>query len=282
MLRPMRAKGDGMAEALPGVGRIVAVASGKGGVGKTTVAVNLALALARRGARVGVFDADLYGPNVPLLLGVAGIPPEHAGALLMPLGRRDPKPYIPPLERYGLRVMSLGLLLADTEAVMATGAGLLARQTLRDVLWGELDYLLLDMPPGTGEPQQTLVRTTRVDGAVLVTTPQDLAMLDVGRSMQLFAREGVPVLGLVENMSGLTCPHCGEPIDIFGKSDRSWPMEEDGVEVLGRLPLNQSLGQAVNEEHPLLRPGDLSGAAAVFAGVAQQVSNRLSGTEGSE
>src|SRR5690349_8946508 len=196
-----------MPHRIPNVEHVLAIASGKGGVGKTTVTVNLALALAERGARVGLFDADIYGPNVPLMLGVRRTKPASG---LAPIGRANNTPYIPALDRYGLQVMSIGLLLGEREAVMPDpmSIGLLVTRTLRDVMWGELDYLLLDLPPGTGEPQTTLLRTVQVDGVVVVTTPQDLSLMDASRSLGLFRKANVPIIGVVENMSYLLCPHC--------------------------------------------------------------------------
>ena len=172
-----------MPHPIPNVAHVLAIASGKGGVGKTTVTVNLALALAERGARVGLFDADIYGPNVPLMLGVRRTRPASG---LAPIARSNNIPYIPALNRYGLRVMSIGLLVGEHEALMPDPMhiGLLVTRTLRDVMWGDLDYLLVDLPPGTGEPQHTLLKTVQVDGAILVTTPQDLSLLEC----QPFAR----------------------------------------------------------------------------------------------
>src|ERR671938_1398565 len=165
---------------IPNIARTLVVASGKGGVGKTTVSVNLALALAARGARVGLFDADIYGPNVPLMLGVRR---GQSARGLLPIARASSEPYIQPLERYGLKVMSIGLLVGEGDAVMPDphDAGRIITQTLRDVRWGALDYLVIDLPPGTGEPQQSLLRAVKVDGMVVVTTPQDLSLLDAGR-----------------------------------------------------------------------------------------------------
>src|SRR5438552_5409881 len=180
-----------MPERIAGISRILAVASGKGGVGKTTVTVNLALALALRGSRVGLFDADIYGPNVPLMLGVRRTRPATG---LIPVARTDTTPYIPPLDRYGLKMMSIGLLIGETQAVMPDSmfAGLIVTRTLKDVLWGDLDYLLIDLPPGTGEPQQSLVNTIALDGVIVVTTPQDLSLLDAGRSLKMFHQAQVP------------------------------------------------------------------------------------------
>ncbi len=234
-----------------GISRILAVASGKGGVGKTTVAVNLALALAQTGARVGLFDADLYGPNVPLMLGVRRRKPASGN---IPIARANRVPYIPPLKRFGLKVMSIGLLIASDETILPDPrvAGDIIRQTLQDVRWGELDYLLIDLPPGSGEPQQTLLNTVKIDGAILVTTPQDLSLMDASRSLGLFEGSGVPVLGVVENMSYLTCPHCGEPIEVFHRSKLTWAIEERQVELLGRIPLNISISRGIDAGHPFM------------------------------
>jgi ATP-binding protein involved in chromosome partitioning len=240
-----------------GVFRILAVASGKGGVGKTTVAVNLALALAQTGARVGLFDADLYGPNIPLMLGVRRKKPASGK---IPIARASRDPYIPPLKRFGLKVMSIGLLIGNDETVLPDPrvSGSIIRQTLQDVRWGELDYLLIDLPPGSGEPQQTLLDTVKIDGAVIVTTPQDLSLMDASRSLGLFERSGVPVLGVVENMSYLTCPHCGEPIEVFHRSKLTWAIEERQVELLGRIPLNINISRGIDAGHPFM---DTTGSA---------------------
>jgi ATP-binding protein involved in chromosome partitioning len=273
---------------LAGVRKVVAVASGKGGVGKTTVAVNVALALRRDGARVGLFDADVWGPNVPLLLGVHR---RRGGAALIPIARRDPRPYIEPLERFGLRLMSFGLVVGERDTVLADPAltGRMVTQTLRDVRWGDLDVLLLDLPPGSGEPQHSLLRGVPVDGALVVTTPQDLALLDAGRSLGMFRRAGVPVLGVVENMSFLVCPHCGERVPVFHGSERAWAIREEGVDVLGRVPLDVTLSRAVDAGHPLVQAGPDGGGegrpdaaegsrqagAAAFREVARRLRERL-------
>ncbi len=242
-----------------GVSRILAIASGKGGVGKTTVAVNLALALTQTGARVGLFDADLYGPNVPLMLGVRRRKPASGN---IPIARASRDPYIPPLKRFGLKVMSIGLLIGNDETILPDPrvSGAIIRQTLQDVRWGELDYLLIDLPPGSGEPQQTLLDTVKIDGAIIVTTPQDLSLMDASRSLGLFERSGVPVLGVVENMSYLTCPHCGEPIEVFHRSKFTWAIEERQVELLGRIPLHINISRGIDAGHPFM---DTTGSAEV-------------------
>jgi ATP-binding protein involved in chromosome partitioning len=263
---------------IPGVSHVLAVASGKGGVGKTTVAVNLALALRQNGARVGLFDADLYGPNIPLMLGVQ--PKPVAGrALNIPVARTDHTPYIPPLERFGLKVMSLGLALRDADTVIAEArfAGRMMRQTLQDVMWGELDVLLLDFPPGTGQPQQTLLTTIHVDGILLVTTPQDLSLMDTSRSLGLFHQTGVPILGVIENMSYLHCPHCGEPIEVFARSQRQWAITDTALDHLGRLPLHIALSRSLDADHPLLQAVPDSPAALALRRIAAEVSRKVGG-----
>jgi protein-L-isoaspartate(D-aspartate) O-methyltransferase len=261
-----------MPDTLPTVGRIIAVASGKGGVGKTTVTVSLALALSRRGLRVGLFDADVYGPNVPLLLGIRQTRSTNA---LMAVARADANsaPYIAPMERFGLKVMSIGLLVAERDAVLPDPQQVarIVDRTLRDVVWGELDYLLLDLPPGTGEPQQSLVRSLQIDGVVMVTTPQDLAQLDATRSLGLYRQANVPILGVVENMSYMTCPHCGERVDVFHRSDRPWEVRAGGLPLLGTLPLNIDISRAVDAGHPLVGGDAGSEVAKPFADIGAQL-----------
>jgi ATP-binding protein involved in chromosome partitioning len=263
-----------MARRLDGVARILAVASGKGGVGKTTVTVNLALALALDDARVGLFDADIYGPNVPLMLGVHQT---KSRDVMLSIARADKTPYIPPLERYGLKVMSIGLLVAEQDTVVPDPryAGMIVSQTVQDVIWGELDYLLIDLPPGTGEPQQSLMKIVQFDGVVVVTTPQDLSLLDAGRSLGLFQQSNVPILGLIENMSYLNCPHCGEQIEVFHRSDRAWKIRDQALEVLGRVPMDIGISRAIDSGHPLLQETPGAQEAAVFRDVAARVREQL-------
>jgi ATP-binding protein involved in chromosome partitioning len=263
-----------MAQQIEGVSRILAVASGKGGVGKTTITVNLALALALRGARVGLFDADLYGPNVPLMLGVRL---EKAVQTSLPITRVSRVPYIKPLERYGLKVMSIGLLLGEEDAVLPDPnyAGLVVTQTLVDVVWGELDYLLVDMPPGSGTILQNLTKAVRVDGAIVVTTPQDLSLLDAGRSLGLFRQTGVPILGVVENMSYLICPHCGEPVEVFHRSDREWAIQDEELEWLGRIPIDIGISRGIDVGYPLVETAPDTRGAAVVREIAGRVVEKM-------
>lgn len=252
----------------------MAVASGKGGVGKTTVTVNLALALAASGARVGLFDADVYGPNVPLMLGVHR---DKSSTAALPVARAGKEPYIQPLERFGLRMMSFGLLVGERDAVLGDPelVGRLVRQTFQDVVWGSLDYLLIDFPPGSGEPQHTLVKHFRLDGAVVVTTPQDLSLLDAGRSLSMFRRANVPVLGVVENMSYLSCPRCGERVEVFHHSERAWAVEQQGLEVLGRIPMDVSISRAIDAGHPLVQARPESAEARIFQDIAGRLREKL-------
>ncbi len=251
---------------------ILAVASGKGGVGKTTVAVNLALALHQNGARVGLFDADLYGPNVPLMLGMRR-KASSSGRLQIPITRTDRTPYIPPIERFGLKVMSIGLVLGDTDTIKldAGVAGRLLRQTLQDVMWGKLDFLLLDFPPGTGEPQNTLLRAIETDGVLIVTTPQDLSLMDTGRSLGVFRQAGVPILGIIENMSYLYCPHCGESVEVFSRSEREWAVEDVALTQLGRIPMDIAISRSIDAGHPLMQAVPDAPEAMAFRDIAAKV-----------
>jgi ATP-binding protein involved in chromosome partitioning len=263
---------------IPRVSHVLAIASGKGGVGKTTVAVNLALALRQNGARVGLFDADLYGPNVPLMLGVRR---ERSAGGFVPVARADRTPYIPPLERFGLKVMSIGFVMGDMDAVQpdAHYAGQIIRQTLQDVLWDELDFLLLDFPPGSGEPQLTLLNHVKLDGVVLVTTPQDLSLMDATRSLGFFRQAGVPVLGLIENMSFLFCPHCGEQVEVFHRGQRQWEVEGPEIEILGRIPIDIAISRGIDARHPLVRERRDSPQAMAFREIAARIQSRMSTTD---
>ena len=247
---------------LPNVAATLAVASGKGGVGKTTVTVNLALALRSLGARVGIFDADIFGPNVPLMLGIHRRKP---GEGWVPTVRRaDADPYIEPLERYGLRLMSMGLIMAEDQVInpLAEVAGQVVVETLRSVIWGDLDLLLIDLPPSAGQPQQGLLDYVKLDGVVIVTTPQDLSLLDSSRSLLMYAKAGAPVLGLVENMSYFICPDCGGRHEIFQHSAQWRPEALRDVPVLGRIPLTADISRGIDRNHPLMADYAAGGNAA--------------------
>ncbi|HXE14371.1 MAG TPA: Mrp/NBP35 family ATP-binding protein [Bryobacteraceae bacterium] len=212
---------------IPGVQNIIAVGSGKGGVGKTTVAVNLAISLAKLGYSVGLLDADVYGPNVPIMMGVSATP--HA------IGQR-----IQPLEAYGVRVMSMGFLNPGDKPLIWRGPMLnsVMQQFLRNVDWGELDYLVIDLPPGTGDVQLTLIQTTPLTGSVVVTTPSDVSLEDARKAVHMFEQVREEVLGIVENMSFLDCPHCGERIDVFSHGGGKRTAEEMNIPFLAEIPLD--------------------------------------------
>jgi ATP-binding protein involved in chromosome partitioning len=215
---------------IAGVKNLIAVGSGKGGVGKTTVSVNLAITLARTGNKVGLMDADVYGPNVPLMMGVRATP--HA------IGER-----IQPIEKYGVKVMSMGFLNPGDKPLVWRGPMLhsVIQQFLRGVDWGELDYLIIDLPPGTGDVQLTLIQTAPLTGAVVVTTPSDVSLEDARKAIHMFQQVRVPILGLVENMSYLQCPHCNERIDVFSHGGGRKTAETMSVYFLGELPLDPAV-----------------------------------------
>ena len=261
---------DSKLEKIKGISRIIAIASGKGGVGKTTATVSLALALALEGYRVAIFDADVYGPNVPLMLGVRR---KESAEGFLPVGRAQNRAYIPPLERYGLKLMSIGLLVGQGQAVVPDHfmTGLIVTRTLKDVLWGEVDYMLLDLPPGTGEPQQTLLKTIAIDGAVVVTTPQQMAQMDAERGIDLFKKSGVPVLGIIENMSYVICPDCGGKIEVFARNGQ---LETGETSILARVPMHPDLSEKITPDHPLVT-GAPNQHTAIFREVAAHIVNTL-------
>ena len=226
-------------EMVPDVKNVVAVASGKGGVGKSTVAANVAIALADAGASVGLIDADVYGPNAPALFGLSERTPDTTTADEMV-----------PREAHGVRVMSMGFLADEDDPVIWRGPLVdeFIKQLFGDVHWGELDYLIVDMPPGTGDVQLSLVQHLPVAGAIIVTTPQEVAVDDAGRGLVGFARYDVPVLGVIENMAGFECPDCDEVHDIFGTGGGDFLAEEYGVPVLGRIPLDPAVGTLASDE----------------------------------
>jgi ATP-binding protein involved in chromosome partitioning len=244
---------------------ILAVGSGKGGVGKSTVAVNLAVALAGMGAVVGLMDADVYGPNIPEMMGVRRIP-----------APRDNK--IIPAVAYGVRVMSMGFLLPPDQPVIWRGPMLhsAVRQFLTDVDWGMLDYLVVDLPPGTGDVAISLAQLVPLTGAVVVTTPQAVSLSDVGRAVEMFRRLEVPVLGVVENMSGFVCPHCGRETAIFGEGGGRQLAERMGVPFLGRIPLDPRVREGGDAGRPLVIAHPDSPAAQAMRDIARQIAARIS------
>jgi len=237
-------------------GKVIAVSSGKGGVGKSTVTVNLAVQLAARDLRVGLLDADVYGPNVPRMLGCDGKPAVSDGKLV-------------PLEGHGVKVMSLGFLIERDVAAIWRGPIVMKviQQFLRDVEWGELDYLLVDMPPGTGDAQLSLVQLIQVSGAVIVTTPQEVAVGDSLRGAKMFDRVGVPVVGIVENMSTFVCPHCGHESDVFLSGGGQRLADELGVPLLGRIPLQAGVTGMADGGRPVVVAAPESPAATAMRGV---------------
>jgi ATP-binding protein involved in chromosome partitioning len=242
----------------------LAVSSGKGGVGKSTVAVNLALALRQGGATVGLIDTDVYGPDVPLMLGTRGRP-----------GMFDNK--ILPVEAHGLKVMSIGLLVNEREAIVWRGPMIhsFIQQMLKDVMWGALDYLVFDMPPGTGDAQLSLSQVLPLGGVVMVTTPQDVALLDVRKAISMFQRLNVPVLGIVENMSTFVCPHCGQHTAIFGDTGGQRLAAEYGVPLLARLPLDPEIRIGGDDGTPITVRRPDSPQARAFRDLATAVTGRL-------
>jgi ATP-binding protein involved in chromosome partitioning len=250
--------------AYPNLGRVVAISSGKGGVGKSTVATNLAVALARQGARVGLMDADIYGPNIPRMMGVSEPPPV-----------RDER--IIPLLAHGVKLMSLGFLVERDQPAIWRGPIVMKviTQFLRDVAWGELDYFLVDMPPGTGDAQLSLVQATQVHGAVIVTTPQEVAVGDSLRGAKMFQRVGVPVLGIVENMSYFACPHCGKPTPLFGSGGGARLAAELGVPLLGEIPLYPKVMSGGDEGAPIVDAEPDSPAARALAATATRVTEAI-------
>jgi ATP-binding protein involved in chromosome partitioning len=258
---------------LPNVKNVIAVGSGKGGVGKSTVSVNLAVALAQAGARVGLLDADITGPNIPMMLGVSG----------------QPKPSennkITPLERHGVKCISIQFFVPEGQPIVWRGplVGGAIQQFLRDVDWGDLDYLVVDLPPGTSDAQLTLAQSVPLSGAVLVTTPQEVALSDVGKALAMFKRLSVPILGLVENMTAFACPHCGELTEIFGRGGGERFCQEHGIDFLGGVPLDVTVRQGGDVGVPAVaqrEPGPAARALTAIAGaVAARMSVRAAGAE---
>ncbi|MDR2637939.1 MAG: iron-sulfur cluster carrier protein ApbC [Zoogloeaceae bacterium] len=251
---------------IPGVKNIIAIASGKGGVGKSTTATNLALSLSDEGARVGLLDADIYGPSIPHMLGLAGKQPTSDDGQLME-----------PLEAYGIKAMSIGFLIeADTPMIWRGPMVVQAlNQLLFETRWGELDYLLIDLPPGTGDVQLSLAQKVAISGALMVTTPQDIALIDVKKGFRMFEKVSVPVLGVVENMSLYVCPECGHVEHIFGAGGGEKIGAELGVDCLGWLPLDFSIRQFADEGKPIPVSAPASRTADIYRSIARQMTARL-------
>lgn len=244
---------------IPGVGTLIAIGSGKGGVGKTTLSVNLAITLARMGHKVGLLDADVYGPNVPLMMGTNDAPRARGERLI-------------PVESYGVRLMSIGFLNPGDKALVWRGPRLhgVMQQFLFGVEWGDLDYLLIDLPPGTGDVQLSLIQTAAMTGAVVVTTPSDVSLEDARKAVDMFQQVRVPILGMVENMSYLLCPHCNEKIDAFGHGGGKRTAETMGIPFLGELPLDPAVRAGGDKGKPV---SSLAGGHA-FEAIAAAVMTR--------
>ncbi len=269
---PAAPRGQRQAAGVPGIRNIIAVASGKGGVGKSTTAVNLALALQSLGLRVGVLDADIYGPSMPRLLGITGRPqPVAPGAKMLR-----------PLEGYGLKVMSMGFLVEEDTPMIWRGPMVMSalQQMLREVEWGELDVLVVDMPPGTGDAQLTLAQQTPLAGAVIVSTPQDLALIDARKGLNMFRRVDVPVLGIVENMSYFTCTKCGERHEIFGHGGARHEAERLAVPFLGEVPLDIEVRHRSDNGLPIVATRPESEHAQIFRAMAEKIRIALQGAGG--
>ncbi len=256
----------------PGVKHIVAVASGKGGVGKSTTAVNLAMGLAAAGHKVGLLDADIYGPSQPRMMGISGKPSSADGKILQPM------------ENYGIKVMSMGFLVDEETPMIWRGPMVMSalQQMLRDVNWGELDVMIVDMPPGTGDAQLTMAQQVPLAGAVIVSTPQDIALLDARKGLNMFRKVDVPVLGIIENMSYFLCPSCGHQSDIFGHGGARDEAERLGVEFLGEIPLHLDIRETSDGGQPIVVSRPDSDHAAAFRAIANRLWEQLDTTGGSE
>jgi len=254
---------------VPGVKHIIAVASGKGGVGKSTTAVNLALGLAANGVSTGLLDADIYGPSMPRMLAVKDKPESIDGKLLKPI------------EKYGLRTMSIGYIVNEDTPMIWRGPMVSSalEQMLRDVQWGELDVLVVDMPPGTGDAQLTLAQRVALAGAVIVSTPQDIALVDARKGLSMFRKVAVPVLGIVENMSYFLCPHCGERSEIFGHGGARQEADKLGVPFLGEIPLHLDIRTTSDSGHPIVVAKPDSPHAQAYKNIAGRVWKQLTANQ---
>jgi ATP-binding protein involved in chromosome partitioning len=250
---------------VPGAKNIIAIASGKGGVGKSTVSVNLATAMAMEGAKVGLLDLDVFGPSLPMMMGVKG-EPETVNKKLVPL------------ESHGVIVMSLGFMIPDGTPLIWRGPMVMGavEQLLRDVAWGELDYLFIDLPPGTGDAQLSLTQKVPLTGAVIVTTPQDVALLDATKGLAMFKKVNVEVLGIVENMSFFLCPKCGERSEIFSHGGGKAASEKEGVPFLGEIPLNISIRECGDDGTPIVVAEPENPLALIFRNIAKSLASKVS------
>lgn len=263
------AGGAAQTDLIPGVKQVIAVSSGKGGVGKSTVAVNLAVALAQAGARVGLLDADIYGPNIPMMMGVSKQPEQRDGKII-------------PAENHGVKLISMAFFVPDDTAVVWRGPMVhtAIQQFFRDVLWGELDYLLLDLPPGTGDAQLTISQLVPLRGAVTVTTPQNVALYDVRKGVMMFQKVNVPMLGLIENMSHFVCGHCGEKTEIFSSGGGERAAETMGIPFLGRVPIDPAIRSGGDSGTPIVVADPASPQSQAFREIAEKLRVRVEGDAG--
>ena len=253
------------ADLLPTVGAIIAVASGKGGVGKSTTTVNLALALAARGRRVGILDADIYGPSMPRMLGITGQPTSSDGRRLNPM------------DNHGIKCMSMGFLVEEETPIIWRGPMVIGalEQLMRDVDWGDLDVMVVDMPPGTGDAQLTMAQRVPLTGAVIVSTPQDIALADARKGLNMFRKVNVPVFGIVENMSYFACPHCGERTDIFSHGGAREEAAVLGVDCLGEIPLDITIRETSDGGHPIVASDPDSAHARAYLDIGDRVQAKI-------
>ncbi len=261
-----RARATSRPAGLPGVKHIIAIASGKGGVGKSTTACNVALGLAALGLKVGILDADIYGPSQPKLFGLRGKP------------RLNSEGVLEPMERFGVKLMSIGFLVEEDLAMIWRGPMVISAitQMLRGVAWGDLDVLVVDMPPGTGDAQLTMAQQTPLAGAVIVSTPQDLALIDVKRGIAMFRRVNVPMLGVIENMSNFCCPGCGHMFAIFGHGGARMEAERIGAPFLGEVPLDMTICTSSDEGRPIVATEPDSAYAQIYTSIARAIWSALS------
>ena len=265
-VRPSPGKAGNANDLVPSVKNVVLIGSGKGGVGKSTVSANVAVALAQLGAKVGLLDADIYGPSVPLMMGLYGARPQS-----------DDGKSVAPLTAFGVKVISIGFFVDPDQAMIWRGPMLHGAlvQLLRDVKWGDLDYLILDLPPGTGDIQLTIAQQVSVSGAVVVTTPQDVALSDAIKAKTMFDKVNIPVLGFVENMSGFICPHCNHETDIFSKGGAEQAASKLSVSFLGRVPINPKIREGSDDGRPVVAADPGLPEAQALTKIAQNIADRV-------